>query len=257
MAAKFPYRLKDFDLSRPAPKREYNRRLFGAVAHRYGIVTRLLSFGWDGSWKRLLVRRLPPCDTGQLLDLACGTGDITRLLARRYPRCRVIGIDLTPAMLARARRRSGQASVGSAGGADCSFAQVEFREGDLARLPFGSDSCDIVTGGYALRNAPELRVALAEVYRVLRPGGTAAFLDFGKARRPRIQRVQLRLLGIWGSLWGWLLHRNPEVYGYIARSLALFPDRRAFAGLLRQVGFRSARFRLAGAGFTGLTWCRK
>ena len=247
----------DYDLRLPASKRDYNRRLFRAVAPRYGVVTWLLSFGMDGLWKRALVRRLPRRRSAgagprrsagwavRALDLACGTGDITLLLARRYPGGRVVGLDLSPAMLARARRRlRGQANL-------------SFRLGDLDRLPYPAGSFDLVTGGYALRNAPDLRRSLGEVSRVLKPGGTAAFLDFNRSPHPRLGRLQLRLLALWGGLWGRLLHGNPEVYAYIAQTLALFPDRVSFEALLSELGFRRVRSRLPPGGFVSLTFAAK
>jgi demethylmenaquinone methyltransferase/2-methoxy-6-polyprenyl-1,4-benzoquinol methylase len=243
---KFNERLADFDLRRPASKRDYNRRVFRAVAPRYGVITRLLSFGMDAWWKRALVTRLPRAadQAPRALDLACGTGDLSLLLARRFPAGQVEGLDLSPAMLARARRRRG------AGG-------IRFRLGDLGRLPYPEASFRLVTGGYALRNAPDLRQCLREVFRVLAPGGTAAFLDFNRSPVPWLGRLEVRLLSAWGGLWGWLLHGNPEVYAYIAETLALFPDRARFEALLRELGFRRVRSRLPPGGFVSLTFAGK
>jgi demethylmenaquinone methyltransferase/2-methoxy-6-polyprenyl-1,4-benzoquinol methylase len=259
----FTERLADFDLRRPASKRDYNRRVFRAVAPRYGVITRLLSFGMDALWKRALVAglpvdearsearaRRPSADGGRpgagtrILDLACGTGDISLLLARRLPEARVEALDLSPAMLARARRRRGAG-------------KVRFRRGDLDRLPYPDGSFQLVTGGYALRNAPDLSRCLREVFRVLAAGGTAAFLDFNRSPAPWVGRLQVRLLRAWGGLWGLLLHGNPEVYAYIAETLALFPDRSSFERLLRELGFRKVRSRLPPGGFVSLTFARK
>jgi demethylmenaquinone methyltransferase/2-methoxy-6-polyprenyl-1,4-benzoquinol methylase len=245
----FTERLADFDLGWPASKRDYNRRLFRAVAPRYGAVTRLLSFGMDALWKRALVARLPRGAPGagselRALDLACGTGDLCLRLARRLPGGRIEGLDLSPAMLARARRRRGAGAI-------------RFRLGDLGRLPYPAGSFHLVTGGYALRNAPDLAECLREVHRVLAPGGTAAFLDFNRSSVPWIGRLQVRLLSAWGGLWGRLLHGNPEVYAYIAQTLALFPDRARFEALLRELGFRRVRSRLPPGGFVSLTFVSK
>jgi len=250
----FSERLADYDLRRPASKRDYNRRLFRAVAPRYGVITRVLSFGMDALWKRALVAGLPsPAGPApRALDLACGTGDISLLLARRLPSARVQGLDLSPAMLARARRRA-RRQTGRRRGA----ARVRFLLGDLGRLPFPDGSLHLVTGGYALRNAPDLAESLREVFRVLAPGGAAAFLDFNRSPVPGRGRLQVRLLGAWGGLWGLLLHGNAEVYAYIARTLALFPDRPGFARLLRELGFRRVRSRLPPGGFVSLTFAVK
>ena len=264
----FTERLADFDLHRPASKRAYNRRLFQAVAPRYGVITRLLSFGMDAFWKRALVARLPrrawagpppaarpprrlPAASlpaagaiPRALDLACGTGDISLLLARRFPAGRVEGLDLSPAMLARARRRRGAG-------------RVSFLLGDLSRLPYPAESFHLVTGAYALRNAPDLSRCLREVFRVLDSGGTAAFLDFNRSPVPWLGRLQVWLLTVWGGLWGLLLHGNPEVYAYIAETLALFPDRAGFEQLLRELGFRRVHSRLPPGGFVSLTFAGK
>ncbi len=147
-------------------------------------------------------------------------------------------------MLARARRRRGAG-------------RVSFRLGDLSRLPYPAESFHLVTGGYALRNAPDLRKCLREVFRVLNSGGTAAFLDFNRSPVPWLGRLQVWLLTVWGGLWGLLLHGNPEVYAYIAETLALFPDRAGFEQLLRELGFRRVHSRLPPGGFVSLTYAGK
>ncbi len=240
----FTERLADFDLRHPASKRDYNRRVFRAVAPRYAVITRLLSFGMDAFWKRALAARLPLRAAPRALDLACGTGDISLLLARRFPGGRIEGLDLSPAMLARARRRRGTGGI-------------RFRLGDLDRLPYAAESFHLVTGGYALRNAPDLDRCLREVFRILRRGGVAAFLEFSRSPVPWLGRLQVRLLAAWGGLWGLLLHGNPEVYGYIAETLALFPDRVSFERRLRLLGFRKVRSLLPPGGFVSLTFAGK
>ena len=214
----------------PAAKREYNELLFAEVARRYDFVTRALSLGRDQAWKRTLINSLPgegpssALPTPVCLDLACGTGDVAFALAQRYPQGSVCGLDLTAEMLTIARARNRHLNV-----------RLEL--GDMHQLPFPSASVDIVTGSYALRNAPALNVALQEIYRVLRPGGTAAFLDFSKSPHWLWQRLAYCVLFVWGSFWGLLLHRQPSVYAYIAKSLWQFPDRRELRQTLSEIGF--------------------
>jgi demethylmenaquinone methyltransferase/2-methoxy-6-polyprenyl-1,4-benzoquinol methylase len=213
-------------LGSPDTKEALNRALFTEVAPRYDFVTKALSLGRDASWKRRLVAALPDLNAPVCVDLACGTGDLTRLLATRYTRGRVAGIDLTPSMLELARRHT-------------FMANVEYTEGSMDTLPFEDHSVDVVTGGYALRNAPDLNGAVMEIDRVLQSGGVAGFLDFSKPTSRMGQAVHHVLLKGWGGFWGLVLHGNVHVYGYIADSLRFFPDRNELLGL-----FRARRFEL-------------
>lgn len=192
-------------------KRDFNLEHFAVAAARYDQATIAMSLGRDRSWKRLLVAALPEWPRAVCLDLACGTGDICLQLARRYPEGRIIGLDLTATMLDLARQRGGPA-------------HLHYLLGDMHDLPLATGSCDLVTGSYALRNAPELSRAIAEIARVLRPGGEAVFLDFAKAATPCGQRWQYRLLRGWCGMWGRLLSGSWEVHGYIADSLQGFPS---------------------------------
>jgi demethylmenaquinone methyltransferase/2-methoxy-6-polyprenyl-1,4-benzoquinol methylase len=156
------------------------------------------------------VAGLPDLGEPVVIDVACGSGDLLVRLRARYPRARLTGVDLTAPMLEIARRRLA--------GADVALVQA-----DMARLPAADGSVDILTGGYALRNAPDLDAFLAEVRRVLKPGGVAAFLDFARPDSPARARVHQALLAFWGGVWGRLLHGDANVYGYIAASLARHP----------------------------------
>jgi demethylmenaquinone methyltransferase/2-methoxy-6-polyprenyl-1,4-benzoquinol methylase len=197
--------------------------LFRDVAPRYNLITRLLSFGRDAAWKRWLISQLPD-QADRVLDLACGTGDLTRALLARYPDARVTGLDLTPEMLDIARATGPES--------------LTYMEADMCNTGLKDHSVDLITGGYALRNAPDLDMALHETARLLRPGGTAAFLAFSAPRHPLLRRLHNGLLLFWGGLWGLLIHGNPRVYAYIAHSLARFPDRKAYHQHLITHGLR-------------------
>lgn len=218
----------------PATKRDYNQALFTRVATEYDAATRAMSLGRDQIWKRRLVATLPTAAAPRCIDLACGTGDVVGELARRFPAAQILGIDLTPAMVEIARARHGAT-------------RRDFVVADMCQLPVGEGWADVVTGSYALRNAPVLDDALREVRRVLRPGGTAAFLDFVKSPHRLLQAVQLPLLKAWGGMWGLLLHDGPE-HAYIAESLRQFPDQRALRDRFTQHGFhlRTSRRCLGG-----------
>lgn len=223
MRRNFTLKMHDY-IHRPEGKRQYNEAMFGEIAPRYDFITRALSFGRDRKWKDDLVGKLPDIGNARCLDLACGTGDITFRLAQKYPEGHVVGLDLTEAMVALARPRN-------------SFGNVEFVIGDMSQTDFADESFEIVTGGYALRNAPDLTKALKEIRRVMKPGGTGAFLDFSKPSNRALQKVELLALKTWGAFWGLALHRNTEVYTYIAESLKQFPDSPKLKELIEQIGF--------------------
>ena len=252
-------RIRLTELASPERKRDYNRGLFTVVAPKYDLVTRFLSFGRDAAWKRTLVGLLPDQDAfgagsgPTILDLACGTADITLLLADRFPRGEVVGLDLSREMISRAERRTRawrrararsvrarQARGATRPGNVQEYTHkgtLRFSIGDMNTLLIPDSSVDIVTGGYALRNAPDLEHTLEEVARVLKPGGRALFLDFSHTELPLLRRMQQPLLRFWGQFWGYVLHGDPEVYAYIARSLAHFPDNRTLERLFVRAGF--------------------
>jgi demethylmenaquinone methyltransferase/2-methoxy-6-polyprenyl-1,4-benzoquinol methylase len=155
-----------------------------------------------------------------------------------------MGIDITERMLTLARRRNTSSKIG-------------FVNQDMGCLGVDSAAIDIVTGGYALRNAPDLECMLDEINRVLRPGGTAAFLDFSRPATRAAERLQHWILKAWTGFWGIALHRNHEVYSYIAESLQRYPDKMRLRRLFQDKGFTVAHTRPYFFGITELLIVRK
>lgn len=243
MPKRFELKLGDH-LESADKKREYNENLFTEIAPRYDFITRALSFWRDASWKRDMIATLPSLEAPFCLDLACGTGDITYLLADKYPMGSIVGLDITEPMLALARARS-------------SSPNVQFLQQDMNSLNFDSASADIVSGSYALRNAPDLETTLAEIHKVLKMEGVAVFLDFSKPVGRFAQIAEYWTLKIWTGFWGLLLHRNDEVYGYIAESLQRFPDRAQLRQILEARGFTVVLSRLYFLGIAELIVVKK
>src|SRR5688572_19467178 len=237
----------------PAAKRAYNRRLFATIAPRYDLITRLLSYGQDARWKRRVAeivraegagserganvqqpsRRAGPergasaPPSRRVLDLACGTGDVALSLADGH---NVAGLDLTPAMLAIARDRA--ASTG---------ARIPWIAGDMTSLPIADATFDVVTTSYGLRNVPALDQALAEIARVLRPGGLLVSLDFNKPRGAALRAIYLGYLTVVGSMMGLALHGDADTYRYIPHSIRRYPGAEGVADLMRATGFTDVR----------------
>jgi len=210
-------------LAAPETKRRYVRRLFATIADRYDFITRFLSFGRDGAWKVRLVDLAGVRPGTRALDLACGTGDIALLSASRG--ADVVGLDVTPRMieLARVKPPTGP--------------PVHWLVGDMTSLPLPAARFDLVTTGYGLRNVPDLPRALAEIHRVLAPGGTLCSLDFDRPETAWLRAVYLGYLTVVGSSLGFVLHRDPDTYRYIPESIRRYPGARGVAGLMRDAGF--------------------
>ena len=214
-------------LGDPALKQRLVTPLFDIVAPRYDRFTRIFSFGMDRVWKRALLDDALDVTPGHptVVDVACGTGDLALGLAARLVDARVTGIDPSEGMIAAAeRRRDGRAGIA-------------FRVGDMMHLDLPDESVDLVTAGYGLRNVPDHERALAELARVLRPGGHLLTLDFYRPRGALWRRLFLGYLAAAGGVVGWLWHREPVVYAYIARSIERWLDVDDFAAALERAGF--------------------
>jgi len=203
--------------------------MFELIAPRYDDFTRLFSFGMDARWKGELMRWLDDAapEGGTMLDVACGTGDLALAAARLRPAARVVGVDAASRMTALATRRVASADAG----------RLSFTTGDLTQLDLPDASVDVVTAGYALRNVPDHEAGIAELARVLRPGGQLLTLDFYRPAAPWWRELFLGYLQLSGSAVGWWWHRAPVVYAYIAHSIRHFVTADDFSRALHAAGF--------------------
>jgi demethylmenaquinone methyltransferase/2-methoxy-6-polyprenyl-1,4-benzoquinol methylase len=221
-------------LGDPALKQQFVTPMFDLIARRYDQFTRVFSFGMDRAWKRELVTcaldALP--EVRCAVDVACGTGDLAFAIARARPGVRVLGVDASARMIDVARERL------AVGRSPSDAEGLSFQVGDVMRLDLPSASVDLVTAGYALRNVPDHRLALRELARVVRPGGSLLTLDFYRPASAWWRTLFLAYLSAAGRALGWLWHREPLAYGYIARSIAHFVSAEQFGADLCAAGFR-------------------
>ncbi|MEO5677983.1 MAG: ubiquinone/menaquinone biosynthesis methyltransferase [Usitatibacter sp.] len=232
-------------LESPDSKSRYVRRLFSTIADRYDLITNLLSFGLDRRWKQRLVALAQVQPGTRALDLACGTGDIALALAAAG--ATVIGLDITHRMLVLAKQK---ASPEPAPGPSWVTA-------DMMALPFADQSFDAVTTGYGLRNVPEISTSLAEIRRVLAPGGLVLSLDFNRPEHPLVRFVYLAYLTVVGSALGFVLHGDPDTYRYIPESIRRYPGARGVVALMQQEGFAHATWQPVLGGFMAIHAARK
>jgi demethylmenaquinone methyltransferase/2-methoxy-6-polyprenyl-1,4-benzoquinol methylase len=230
-------------LASPAKKQFYVNQMFATIAPRYDLVTTLMSDGQDKRWKRKLVAMANVHPYHHVLDLACGTGDITFLLARQLgTRGKAIGVDITPEMVERARGKA------------LHEPRVHFETGDICQLSYADASFDRITVGYGVRNVPDIPRLLAEVFRLLRPGGCFLSLDFGKPDGPLYRTTYLGYLSVTGSALGWLLHRDPDVYGYISESIKHYPGQIGVRTLMEAAGLVDCGFVTFLGGAIAINW---
>jgi demethylmenaquinone methyltransferase/2-methoxy-6-polyprenyl-1,4-benzoquinol methylase len=227
----------------PAEKRDRRlmRQMFEVIAPRYDFVTRAFSYGMDRRWKQLAVRKAGLSNGAMVLDLACGTGDFSRLVLEALPAARVFGVDLTRAMLETARGRCGCKAI-------CADAMV---------LPFPEDLFDCVFVGYGLRNFPGLNSAIQEIRRVTRRGGMLVSLDFFLPAHRLWRALYLGYLYAQGAFWGLLLHGRPRLYTYIPHSLRGFITIEDFSLLLKRMGYARIDAYSYVLGGIGLHWAVK
>jgi demethylmenaquinone methyltransferase/2-methoxy-6-polyprenyl-1,4-benzoquinol methylase len=218
-------------LADPAIKQRFVTPMFDIIAPRYDRFTRVFSFGMDRHWKAELTRWLTDAiqPAARVLDLACGTGDLAFAAAARAVNGRVLGVDASSAMIDLARARAKR---------EASHGNVDFQVGDISVLDVPSASVDAVTAGYALRNVPDYVRTVREIARVLKPGGVLLTLDFYRPESALWRTLLLSYLSAAGNWVGWLWHREPVVYGYIAPSIDHFVSWQRFSGTLEQYGLR-------------------
>lgn len=202
------------------------RTIFDRIAPVYDQLNTWLSLGQHKIWKQMAVKWSQARAGDTCLDICCGSGDLALLLAQRVgPTGQVVGLDFSCEQLAIARQRSQSRNL-----------PVEWLEGDALNLPFAANSFDAITMGYGLRNVTDISRSLQEILRVLKPGATAAILDFHRPSNPTVQAFQSWYLAAivvpTARQFG-----LTEEYAYLAPSLERFPTGREQVKLASQVGF--------------------
>ena len=239
-----PGRLGGLDLERhlrdPALRQSFVTPMFDLIAPRYDRFTRVFSLGMDQRWKTDLVRAAAESIVtgGIVCDVATGTGDLAFALSAARPDLAIAATDISTEMLALALQRRHRLTT----------SMVSVSAGDISSLPFPPASLDAVTASYALRNTPDWRASIAELSRVIRPGGHLLTLDFFLPASRAWRTAFLAWLAAAGRAVGWFWHREPVAYGYIAASIRHFTTADGFAAALREHGFdiRAIDHRLGG-----------
>lgn len=201
------------------------QQMFDAIAPTYELVNTVASGARDGRWRREMVRLAKVRADDVHLDVACGTGDVARAFAAAQPRPRrIIGLDFSGGMLARAAARP--------------ITSGAFVQADALQLPLADASVSLVTCAFGIRNFNNLHRGLAEMARVLVPGGRAVVLEFCLPRRRLFRGMYLLYANhILPRLGTWVSRDSTGAYRYLPRSVISFPDSGAVAATFRSAGF--------------------
>lgn len=203
--------------------------LFRSIARRYDRINDVQSFGLHRAWKRRVVELASVGPGRSALDVCCGTGDITELLAARG--ARATGLDFTAEMLDVARERLRNRHE----------LKCDYVRGDAMALPFADGEFDAVTVGYGLRNLSDWKLGLREMRRVARPGGRLVVIDFGKPDNAPWRTLYFGYLELAVPLFGLVFCGNARAYAYILESLKHFPAQHGVAAELEALGCRDVR----------------
>ena len=222
----------------------YVANLFARISSRYDLLNTVMTGGMHHLWRRLTVRMSTEGLSGPALDVATGTGDLAVALAQRPGIQQVVGLDFVPEMVDRARRKARRRGVSH---------RVTFLKGDAMALPFADNTFACATCGFGLRNVTDVPAVLAEMARVVRPGGRVAIMEI----------VPIESNGFRQRLFSFYFHRvvpliggvlagNREAYTYLPRSVDVFPLAGELVRLMEWAGLQGVRYRNVGMGLVAI-----
>jgi demethylmenaquinone methyltransferase / 2-methoxy-6-polyprenyl-1,4-benzoquinol methylase len=219
------------------------REMFGNIATRYDLLNHLLSGNIDRRWRRLVAKALETTlssGEARVLDVACGTGDLSLTLLESG-KAVIVGVDFCRPMLQIAKDKASRQRLA-----------IPFIEGDALQLPFADQSFEAATIAFGLRNLASVEAGFQELFRVLKPGGSVAVLEFSRPRMPVLRSLFniyfKKLLPLFG---GWI-SGSKSAYEYLPASVSRFPDQTELASIMSSAGFDAVTFRNLTGGIAAL-----
>tara|TARA_R110002124_G_scaffold238361_2_gene403615 strand:- start:828 stop:1571 length:744 start_codon:yes stop_codon:yes gene_type:complete len=217
--------------------------VFTNVASKYDVMNDAMSLGIHRIWKDAMMDWLAPRGPQRLLDVAGGTGDIAFRFLARAPQAQVTVLDMTESMLIAGRKRAEAATLAS---------QLDWVVGDAMALPFPDNSFDVYTISFGIRNVTRIPDAIAEAFRVLRPGGRLMVLEFSSIPQPGLQWLYDRYSFNIIPPLGQMIANDRDSYQYLVESIRKFPRQDEFAAMIRQGGFGQVSYRNLSLGIAAL-----
>ena len=215
-------------------KAEQVERMFDHIAPSYDRLNHLMSLGVDRMWRRRAIRWLRSFRPGLVLDVATGTGDFAILACRMLPSASLTGVDLSEGMMQVGRRKVEQAGLA---------ARIDFQREDCEALSFPDASFDAVTVAFGVRNFEHLDRGLAEMCRVLRPGGHLVILELSTPTRFPMKQLFALYSRVAMPVMGRTISHDDSAYTYLPESIRAFPQGEVMQESIRHAGFSEVSFR--------------
>ncbi|MBN2332873.1 MAG: bifunctional demethylmenaquinone methyltransferase/2-methoxy-6-polyprenyl-1,4-benzoquinol methylase UbiE [Deltaproteobacteria bacterium] len=208
------------------------QEMFTAIAPRYDFLNRLLSLGIDQQWRRFVGRRLAHLNCPRVLDVACGTADLSLAIQQANPGAEVVGLDFSEQMLVLGQQKVERLAMGD---------RITLLAASAEDLPFPDNSFDALSIAFGIRNVIDRHKALMEFYRVLKSGTMVVVLEFSMPEQAVLNRLYqwyfLKVLPLIGGLFA-----RKSAYQYLPESVVNFPGRNEFSLMLKEAGFSRCRY---------------
>ncbi len=210
-----------------AGKKEQVERMFDSISGRYDFLNRSLSFGIDVYWRKKMVAKLKKDQPQSILDIATGTADVAISLRKLGPK-NIVGLDLSEKMLEVGREKIRKRNLSGL---------IQLVKGDSEQLPYPNDSFDAITVAFGVRNFENLKQGLAEMCRVVKPGGKVVILEFSRPRVFPIKQLYDFYFRYFCPWWGKVISKDNAAYTYLYDSVNVFPEGDDFMNIATSAGF--------------------
>ena len=219
-------------------KKQEVAEMFDNISARYDFLNHFLSLGIDKIWRRKAINQLRSTPVKKLIDIATGTGDFAIAALKLNPE-EVIGLDISAGMLAVGEQKMIKNKVDSI---------IKMQLGDSENIPYESNYFDALTVGFGVRNFENLELGLAEMLRVLKPGGKAVILEFSKPKRFPIKQIFGFYSRYFIPFFGKRISKDAQAYSYLPESVAAFPEGKDFEDILHKIGYKNIESTLVSGG---------
>ncbi len=226
--AKFDHDTVVPDAQSGMEKKDQVAMMFNNIASRYDFMNRFLTAGIDVRWRKKAIQQLAQLQPKKVLDVATGTGDIAILTYQQIHPEKITGIDISEGMLELGRKKIEKLQLSD---------KIELLKGDSEQLPFADNSFDAITVAFGVRNFQNLEKGLAEMLRVLVPGGKLVVLEFSKPPNRIFRALCNFYTDVITPAVGRLFANNQKAYQYLNDSVQAFPEGQTFVNILQQAGF--------------------